>query len=76
MKQFRDVNLPTNKQIAFFENASGGFERNGCTKTDFRNYERNLREDRGGHDAHMLINYFKWLQEKNPCEKMRCCGKR
>ena len=50
MKQFRYANVPTNKQIVFFKNTSGGFMRIGCTETDFRNYERNLREERRDKD--------------------------
>ena len=60
MKHFREVNIPTNKQMAFMENTSGSFSRIGCTETDVRNHERDLREERRGHDAQMMIDYFKW----------------
>ncbi|XP_020242964.1 protein FAR1-RELATED SEQUENCE 5-like [Asparagus officinalis] len=66
IKQFGEVNIPTNKQMAFFENSSGGFHRIGCIETDVRNYERDLREERRGHDAQMMLDHFKSEQEKNP----------
>ncbi|XP_020272329.1 protein FAR1-RELATED SEQUENCE 5-like [Asparagus officinalis] len=65
IKQFGEVNIPTNKQMAFFENSSGGFHRIGCIETDVRNYERDLREERRGHDAQMLLDHFKAEQKKN-----------
>ncbi|XP_020253880.1 protein FAR1-RELATED SEQUENCE 5-like [Asparagus officinalis] len=66
IKQFGEVNIPTNKQMAYFENASGGFHRVGCIETDVRNYERYLREERRSHDAQMMLDHFKSEQEKNP----------
>ncbi|XP_020243078.1 protein FAR1-RELATED SEQUENCE 5-like [Asparagus officinalis] len=76
IKQFGEVNIPTNmqmtffeptnKQMTFFENSSGCFHRIGCIETGVRNYERDLREERCGHDAPMMLDHFKSEQKKNP----------
>jgi len=51
MRHFREVNIPTNKQVAFMKNTSGSASRVGCTERDVRNHERDSKEDRRGHDA-------------------------
>ena len=60
MKHFREVNILTNKQMTFMKNTSDSFNQIGYTETDVRNHERDLIKKKRGHDAQMMIDYFKW----------------
>ncbi|XP_074561432.1 protein FAR1-RELATED SEQUENCE 5-like [Curcuma longa] len=64
-KQFSEANMPTCQQMQLFDIEYGGLERVGCTETDIRNFENELRDKQKGIDAETLIEFFSSEKEKN-----------
>ncbi|XP_074576084.1 protein FAR1-RELATED SEQUENCE 5-like [Curcuma longa] len=64
-QQFSEANIPTCQQMRLLEIEYGGPELVGCTETDIRNYERDLRDEEKGIDAETLIELFASEKEKN-----------
>ncbi|XP_073152019.1 protein FAR1-RELATED SEQUENCE 5-like [Henckelia pumila] len=53
------------KQIRLLEIEYGGSEHIGCTETDIRNFERDLKNEQKVIDAETLIKFFASKKEKN-----------
>ncbi|XP_073136959.1 protein FAR1-RELATED SEQUENCE 5-like [Henckelia pumila] len=64
-QQFSEANVSTCQQIRLLEIEYGGSEHIGCTETDIRNFERDLKNEQKGIDAETLIEFFASEKEKN-----------
>ncbi|XP_073154088.1 protein FAR1-RELATED SEQUENCE 5-like [Henckelia pumila] len=64
-QQFSEANVSTCQQIRLLEIEYGGSEHIGCTETDIRNFERDLKNEQKDIDAETLIEFFASEKEKN-----------